>query len=694
MRSVPVRRRLREHTLAWARDKRSGLLRYILELNEHERGRACGCACISCGKPLISVNAAKVEYDVRPHFRHEGGTETQSCQVLSARAALLASLQEGGLIVLPRSRHCVTVKGLSGTAYEGWSEIPAQTVRVASLHYVDTTTADILLDDGRRLRVIVIGSATHARVGVEATLLPHIEICIDDPSLSALSPNELIARLVPAFDTGSWCGHWPEDVASADAQARYEAQKLADQALDWNAEDEDLHADLRRESLLHREVKSILAQATSVLLPGWRQTSSGALLTDRSLNDRVALEGARLEKKLGRIIPDVIAKLKIGGELLVEVTVTNTITPERLSRIRAVNMPTIEIDFSRMAGALSRASLRDLVLNDVSGKLWLHHPTAFSGTPGAEGIILELGPPRTGASTVSRKSILATPAEFWAQEYLGAVRELARLDHEVEQDELWDPTVQRQEALEAVLSAADCLHLHGYPEALDHHLFDGQRTTLHRVMSIMMGTPVAYRYSKVWQVVNSMLIDALPEAMSWHGLYLLAIQTRTEHLDFTGKQRERLAEWQTAVRTSLRAREDTYRRRPRHDQLFALLFPDLAVGLNNALMKKHADNPASLPAGIDPVEIEQRFFSEPDFERWRWTSTAATRMYALEVAASLARLDNRSVDETSILHQILRHSHSTSYVLVLAKIVAATLEVAPRVVLEFLCRHGYIVLKI
>lgn len=162
-RSAPARQRLRKHTLAWARDMRSGLLRYILELNENERGRACGCACISWNTPLISVNAAKVEYDVRPHFRHESGTETQSCQVLTARAALLASLQQGGWIVLPRLRHCVTVKGLSGTAYEGWSEIPPQTVRVASLHYLDTTTADVLLDDGRRLRVVVIGSATHTR---------------------------------------------------------------------------------------------------------------------------------------------------------------------------------------------------------------------------------------------------------------------------------------------------------------------------------------------------------------------------------------------------------------------------------------------------------------------------------------------------------------------------------------------------
>lgn len=97
---------------------------------------------------------------------------------------------------------------------------------------------------------------------------------------------------------------------------------------------------------------------------------------------------------------------------------------------------------------------------------------------------------------------------------------------------------------------------------------------------------------------------------------------------------------------------------------------------------------------MDPIGVDQRFFSEPDLERWRWATPATTRLYSLDVAASLARLDNHSVDETSILYQLVRFSQSTPYVSVLAKSVGTALKVSPKLVLEFLCRHGYIFLKI
>ena len=109
----------------------------------------------------------------------------------------------------------------------------------------------------------------------------------------------------------------------------------------------------------------------------------------------------------------MIAELKSGSELLVEVTVTNTITPERLERIRAVNLATIEIDFSRMGGVLSRKSLRHLVLYQVGGKLWLQHPAAGAqqkaAAPEAVQGMIEFGPRRAGDAVKREAAMLPIP---------------------------------------------------------------------------------------------------------------------------------------------------------------------------------------------------------------------------------------------------------------------------------------------
>jgi hypothetical protein len=169
---------------------------------------------------------------------------------------------------------------------------------------------------------IVSGRAQLRDVEAGATVVPQIEICVDDPALAEMSPEELRARLLPAIEEGAWCGHWPD--AAGDAIAREDAKRAAGDALDWDENSADLPADLRRESLLHREVKAVLECASSVLLPGWSMTLTGATATSKDRTERVQLAGARLEQRLGRIIPDVIAQLKTGGELLVEVTVINT----------------------------------------------------------------------------------------------------------------------------------------------------------------------------------------------------------------------------------------------------------------------------------------------------------------------------------------------------------------------------------
>lgn len=686
-----------EQSLAWARDSVTGVLRYILELGAHQRGMACGCSCISCGQPLLSINAAKTEAEKRqrPHFRHLKGTLAASCLVLTARAALLSSLQEGKLIVLPRRRHLATVSGLSGAEYEGWFELAPQSVRINRLRFSDTTTAEIVLDDGRRLTVVVIGSAdrSNSPAGRE-TLIPRIEICIDDPDLAALPLEALRDRLVPAMADGIWCGRWPDP--ESDAQALAQARAVASDALDWTDEDGGLSGDLRRESLLHREVKAILADANKILVPAWRITDTGDILTESLQRVSFYVARARLEKKLGRIIPDVIAELQDGRELLVEVTVTNTITEERLDRIRAVNIATIEIDFSRMVGALSRDALRHLVLDDVVGKRWLHHPAAVRPLPTRmdldNAIELELGPNVEGNVHALQARLLRGPAEAWAARYLLAVRQLANIDVDLKQATRDERDFAKDSAHEDVLYAADALHLHGYPEALDYRLLHLAPTMLHRLMSIMFKDPVGYDYSTVWQVINTMLANTTPDAKSWHGLYLMAIKARVGELGFTPKQGERIATWRDTVLQSIREGSEEYLRDPLFDRLLSLLFPELAVGLANTQFKRGSSQSPLEPAGSDPDQDSQRFYESEQIDQWTWALPSDVRARKLEIAASRARLDGWAVDDTSILHHLVSKKFAYSYPSVMAASIGEKLGVGPAPVLRYLRRNGYIVL--
>jgi len=569
-------------------------------------------------------------------------------------------------------------------------------VHIQQLRFVDTTTAEVVLEDGRRLQVVVTGTAESTEAEVGACLVPRIEIATDDPQLAAMDAGQLRAMLVPAIAAGRWCGRWPEPELEAAAQE--DALQAAIAALDWDEEDhgdpELLSADLRRESLLHREVKAILASAQSILLPGWRSASAPSesngnqLVTVSNKKMLVRLAGARLEKKLGRIIPDVIAQIADGSELLVEVTVTNTITTERLERIRAVDLPTIEIDFSRMAGVLHRARLRTLVLDEVTAKTWLHHPAAARfpvATPLDDTLLY--GPRMPGDAAVRRSRTLASSAEECGARYAYAVSELAQLENVVEKDSMWDWDAARQVAYNDVLKAADELRLHGFPEALDYHLFDNGHTVLHRVLSIETGSAIGYRYDTVWQVINTMLTDAGEASRSWHGLYLIAIQAYRPALN--PKQEQRVEKWRAQVRASIQARETLYLRDPRYDALFGLLFPKMLPGLAKPSAKRLETTHRPTLGRRDDWEVDPGWFSPVAGTGWHWTTAQEDRIRQLEIMASHARTDGWSVDVTSILYQ-LTQARFGPYPWIVVEHVAAKTGVGDTVLWRYLYREGYI----
>lgn len=222
---------------------------------------------------------------------------------------------------------------------------------------------------------------------------------------------------------------------------------------------------------------------------------------------RLELDEVCLERRLGRIVPDVIATL--GGRqsyvhggtrttvgevfdedaedghspawpatLLVEVTVTHGIDHEKLQRIRKLNLPTLEVDLSAMGGRLTREQFRDLVVDQIVGKRWVHHP-ALAGKYRVLEAEIDAHSVRADWAArmreLHRPRWLAKPVEHWAAEYVEAatahhdgnvrVRRALRSTEAAEtlqsEPRVADTTWQR------LAEAAEALRAHGLPGGLD-----------------------------------------------------------------------------------------------------------------------------------------------------------------------------------------------------------------------------------
>lgn len=95
----------------------------------------------------------------------------------------------------------------------------------------------------------------------------------------------------------------------------------------------------------------------------------------------ISIENVRLETKVGEFIPDIVIETK-GKKLLIEIVVSNAVNWQKLQRIKAENLPTIEIYAKFILERLY--TNKDFGLQDnlfltelISGtkyKRWLHNP--------------------------------------------------------------------------------------------------------------------------------------------------------------------------------------------------------------------------------------------------------------------------------------------------------------------------------
>lgn len=639
--------------MAWAVDQDTGQPRYILQLDAAHRGGKSNCKCPSCDLPLVAVNAAKVVFQKRPHFRHPEGAAREKCVIVAARKALTEMFGQQERIVLPRRRRSRNVEGLSGHYFDAWVERPSESVGINECTFRDEATAILTLDDGRRLVVQLVGHGEVSHLEGDEALLARIELDVDDPAIAMMSPEEIFERLELAWSGACWAQHWADADLDRDAEAK--ARASAADALDW-LEQTDLPSDLgpaeRRETLLHREVKAILEREKRICLPGlhveaqWR--CSNGFVDRRTWSEpasEVELTSVELEVHLGGSVPDVIATWvdddRWTHSIFIEVTVTNPIGDERIDRLSSFGFPVLEIDIGRMGGVVTREEFTRLVVDEVAGKRWLYHPT-LNEEEGHLLAVMKREADELDAAARKRQELLEVSAADWGQRYLQVFRQrwqaqLVTGDGSTG-GEAW------QMAQDALVEAAGALETHGYPmaSAMDKNPL---RTIIARILSIRCGTGVEYDFDNAWAVINAIRCDRRESSLKWHTLYLIA--RRIYQPTLTPEQEQKVAKWRETVKSSIENEEPIYVRDTVYDRLLGLLFPEMRSALNNPfgtplqILEKDYDVLDDLPER-SPVEFwtsDDAFLRGRAFAEWArrfpdaakaWLDSPAGKKYQQE----------------------------------------------------------------
>lgn len=617
---------------AWARDSLTGEPVYIMELGPQRRGGKCGCECQSCDLPLTAVNAAKSEYIKRPHFRHPHGAEKSECMFLAARLAALQLLRDQGVFELPARRMSGRVEGLSGTQHEVWIEHPVERLKIRDFDFRDKAWALITFEDGRQLRFHLIGSGM---VDEDGQVIPSISLALKDAELAGMSPEELRKRTTLLPDGLCWHSHWKD--AELQTQANDAAQAKAFDLLDIEGEFADdlegVEHKYRRETLLHLEVKKILSEAQHIRAPEIQcyvlRTADDGYKIEKSVDFpsvTIPLTHVVLEKRFGRLIPDVTARTaeEHGRVLLIEVTVTNVIDRDRQEQIRANNMPTIEIDLSRVGGLISRAELRELVISDVECKRWLCHPNAdlcqqeLESAANAE---LQERNSTIRALEEQRLSILATPVSAIARDYLGAIERqqtVARKGRIEDFDEI-------SRLLGEISFHAKRLAVHGFPEANDNALYGSKSQIIPRILAIQHGGGVGYDLDSTMGIMNA-IKQAQVNNRRFHTIYLIAVNVY-QKLEASNPPAW-YQTWIEEIKKSIEAGEKTYVRPRKFDQLLSLLFPEMAKGLTKAFgTEDYVPNRKVAPLRHVPGN---RHSNSSGSSSWPWDRSDMRNSYWLE----------------------------------------------------------------
>ena len=128
---------------------------------------------------------------------------------------------------------------------------------------------------------------------------------------------------------------------------------------------------IQRESLLHLYAKEVIGENLGLQLPPMPGTYPDSQ-DPTSWWDFVKIDQ---EVRQPGFQPDLVAHLKDGSQLFIEIAVTSFIGEEKLERINAVGVKTIELDLSELLYSklpIPSAEVKKLILEQVAHITWIY----------------------------------------------------------------------------------------------------------------------------------------------------------------------------------------------------------------------------------------------------------------------------------------------------------------------------------
>jgi hypothetical protein len=127
------------------------------------------------------------------------------------------------------------------------------------------------------------------------------------------------------------------------------------------------------ETGLHMMAKEVLAEALEFLVPAYSRgygKNREVVFEEKTIH----FERAALEKRTGRMVPDVILYTD-KGPLLVELVVTHWCDQEKIDLLKIADLACVEVDLSAFRDIWDKESLRDIVVK-LARRAWLNYPAA------------------------------------------------------------------------------------------------------------------------------------------------------------------------------------------------------------------------------------------------------------------------------------------------------------------------------
>lgn len=135
------------------------------------------------------------------------------------------------------------------------------------------------------------------------------------------------------------------------------------------------------ESSIHKAAKQVLLESKKLFVPAIHASeyisdrgSNISIREKQSIDGRfISLESVEVEKNLGNVVPDLVV-VGFGKELYVEIAYTHFVDEEKRSKLRALGVPTVEIDLSGLSEVPNMDELAHLVVEEPSNRYWINNP--------------------------------------------------------------------------------------------------------------------------------------------------------------------------------------------------------------------------------------------------------------------------------------------------------------------------------